>query len=86
MDVCGQGGLGGWWVVDTNYLYPARWGWIKYAMCFYMFFKGVFGIEGEGYIQYKLGSIDNLVFSSDFLFWMFLKFLWIFLPDNVINI
>ena len=20
---------GGWWVADTNYLYPARWGWIK---------------------------------------------------------
>ena len=19
----------GWWVADTNYLYPARWGWIK---------------------------------------------------------
>ena len=21
--------VGGWWVADTNYLYPARWGWIK---------------------------------------------------------
>ena len=26
--VCGWGGMGGW-VADTNYLYPARWGWIK---------------------------------------------------------
>ena len=25
--VCGWGGGGG--VADTNYLYPARWGWIK---------------------------------------------------------
>ena len=27
------GGVVGWWrggVADTNYLYPARWGWINY--------------------------------------------------------
>ena len=24
-----EGGVVGWWVADTNYLYPASWGWIK---------------------------------------------------------
>ena len=32
--VGGGGGVGGWGVgevvADTNYLYPARWGWINY--------------------------------------------------------
>ena len=40
--VCG----GGWWVADTNYLYPAHWGWIniliynikhKSKLCFYFY-------------------------------------------------
>ena len=25
------GGVGGFWVADTNYLYPARWGWINFS-------------------------------------------------------
>ena len=29
LKVCGWGGVGGWWVADTNYLYPAQWGWIN---------------------------------------------------------
>ena len=29
--VCG--GVGGGWVADTNYLYPARWGWIIMTNC-----------------------------------------------------
>ena len=27
--VGGVGRVVGWWVADTNYLYPASWGWIK---------------------------------------------------------
>ena len=26
------GVVGWWWVADTNYLYPARWGWINSSL------------------------------------------------------
>ena len=37
-----------WWVADTNYLYPARWGWINYTpLC-------IFSCVYETYTNYNI--------------------------------
>ena len=63
----------GWWggvVADTNYLYPARWGWIKNGSIFMLDF-GIERLEGLQYYhwlmanEFGFGIIDQFVVMAE---------------------
>ena len=58
-------GGGGGVVADTNYLYPARWGWIKNAKdCLYLSFPAFVFISFIIHLFTKDSQCDRLVLTG----------------------